>query len=205
MGRAKVPSILFFDEIDSLLSQRGGSAEHEASRRFKSEFLIHLDGLLSDVGDSQGHLLVLATSNSPWGLDEALRRRLEKRIFIPLPDEEARRQMFASHLRDARVCADIDIADLASRTEYYSGSDIHLICRDAAMDPMRRAVDGFSPAQLIHLRNEGRLTPESLTIAMEDFNSALRSIQPSVAAADCDRYMRWAEEFGSTLVEAKVD
>merc|ERR1712232_1432397 len=181
MGRAKVPSILFFDEIDSLLSQRGGSAEHEASRRFKSEFLIHLDGLLSDVGDSQGHLLVLATSNSPWDLDEALRRRLEKRIFIPLPDEEARRQMFASHLRDAQVCA-----------------DVHLICRDAAMEPMRRAVNGLSPAQLISLRNEGRLTPDSLAISMNDFNAALRSIQPSVAAADCDRYMRWGEEFGST-------
>merc|ERR1712226_499936 len=71
--RAKVPSILFFDEIDSLLSQRGGSAEHEASRRFKSEFLIHLDGLLSDARPEHaqiGHLLVLATSNAPWDLDE---------------------------------------------------------------------------------------------------------------------------------------
>merc|ERR1719316_210267 len=68
-ARARAPSILFFDEVDSLLSQRGGSAEHEASRRFKSEFLIQMDGLLSDAkpeGDQMGHLLVLATSNTPW-------------------------------------------------------------------------------------------------------------------------------------------
>merc|ERR1712183_1226185 len=112
-ARAKVPSILFFDEIDSLLSQRGGSAEHEASRRFKSEFLIHLDGLLSDVDESQGHLLVLATSNAPWDLDEALRRRLEKRIYIPLPEVHARYKMFEHSLREINVGNDLDFAALA--------------------------------------------------------------------------------------------
>merc|ERR1719387_1198181 len=87
-ARARVPSILFFDEIDSLLSHRGGSAEHEASRRFKSEFLIHMDGLLSDAkpeGDQMGHLLVLATSNTPWDLDEALRCRLREMYLRPSP------------------------------------------------------------------------------------------------------------------------
>merc|ERR1712194_100365 len=100
MGR--VPAIVFFDEIDSMLSQRGSSSEHEASRRFKSEFLIHMDGLLSDAkpeGEQVGHLLVLCTSNAPWDLDEALRRRLEKRIYIPMPEREARRCMFSSNLR----------------------------------------------------------------------------------------------------------
>merc|ERR1711972_48514 len=79
-ARARVPSILFFDEIDSLLSQRGGSAEHEASRRFKSEFLIHMDGLLSESNGTESKSpLVLCTSNAPWDLDDALKRRLEKR------------------------------------------------------------------------------------------------------------------------------
>merc|ERR1711972_599387 len=122
-ARARVPSVLFFDEIDSLLSQRGSSAEHEASRRFKSEFLIHMDGLLSDARPEHtqiGHLLVLATSNAPWDLDEALRRRLEKRIYIPLPEAEARLRMFQSVAKDIKLGEDVDLVDLAGRTEDYS-------------------------------------------------------------------------------------
>merc|ERR1719343_1693449 len=121
---ARVPAILFFDEIDSLLSQRGGGGEHEASRRFKSEFLIHMDGMLSDPDPGAaraGHLLVLATSNAPWDLDEALRRRLEKRIYIPLPDRAARLRMFQGHLKDISVQEDVDFKSLARRTERYSG------------------------------------------------------------------------------------
>merc|ERR1719261_1145809 len=114
-ARAKVPAILFFDEIDSLLSQRGGSAEHEASRRFKSEFLIHMDGLLSDSQPSStgGHMLVLCTSNAPWDLDEALRRRLEKRIYIPLPDLAARQKMFEQNAQELHVGDGVDLEDLA--------------------------------------------------------------------------------------------
>merc|ERR1719387_2220120 len=126
--------------MDSLLGQRGGTAEHEASRRFKSEFLIHVDGLLSDhqAENSQaGHLLVLATSNAPWDLDEALRRRLEKRIYIPLPDESARHRMFENHIKGIKVSDDVDIDSLAASTPGYSGADIHLICRDASMNPLR--------------------------------------------------------------------
>merc|ERR1712176_1212355 len=143
MARARVPCVMFFDEIDAVLSQRGDSAEHEASRRFKSEFLIHMDGLLSDIpdeGQPQGHLLVLATSNAPWDLDEALRRRLEKRIHIPLPDAQARLNMFKCHLKGIVIGRDVNLARLAARTESYSGADIQLICRDASMNPMRRAV-----------------------------------------------------------------
>merc|ERR1711972_420971 len=111
-ARSKMPAILFFDEIDSLLSQRGSAAEHEASRRFKSEFLIHMDGLLSDARPEHtqiGHLLVLATSNAPWDLDEALRRRLEKRIYIPLPNEDARLRMFEHHLKDIHLGEEVDL------------------------------------------------------------------------------------------------
>lgn len=200
-ARARVPCILFFDEIDSLLSQRGSNAEHEASRRFKSEFLIHLDGLLSDSGsvdgELAGHLLVLATSNSPWDLDEALRRRLEKRIYIPLPEYEARYRMFEHLTGTVPVGPDIDLHELAERTENYSGADIHLICRDASMNPMRRMVDGLTPAELVRLRDEGKLKPGGLPVSMADFQAALGGIQPSVAAADCQRYLDWAQEFGS--------
>jgi len=197
-ARAKVPSIVFFDEIDSLLSQRGSSAEHEASRRFKSEFLIHMDGLLSDSSTEQrGHLLVLATSNTPWDLDEALRRRLEKRIYIPLPDLDARLAMFQHHLKHITLCKDIDFHELARRSESHSGADIKLLCRDACMNPMRRTVDGLSPMEVTRLRSEGRLASEHLPVSMSDFNVAFNAISPSVSTADCERYLSWAAEFGS--------
>lgn len=201
-ARARVPSILFFDEIDSLLSQRGSSAEHEASRRFKSEFLIHMDGLLSDTrpdGEAAqaGHLLVLATSNAPWDLDEALRRRLERRIYIPLPDEAARLRMFQHHLKDICLGSDVDMAVLAKRSEHYSGADVQLICRDASLNPMRRMVDGLSPVQLVQLRDEGKLSPGAVPVEMADFEAALKGVQPSVSPADTRRFVEWAQEFGS--------
>mmetsp|Transcript_76857 Transcript_76857/g.238048 ORF Transcript_76857/g.238048 Transcript_76857/m.238048 type:complete len:607 (+) Transcript_76857:73-1893(+) len=202
-ARARVPCILFFDEIDSLLSQRGGSAEHEASRRFKSEFLIHMDGLLSDArpeGDAAnqaGHLLVLATSNAPWDLDEALRRRLERRIYIPLPDEAARLRMFQHHLKEICLGGDVDLPVLAKRSEHYSGADIQLICRDASLNPMRRMVEGLSPVELVQLRDEGKLSPASLPVEMADFEAALKGVQPSVSPADTRKFVEWAQEFGS--------
>jgi len=200
-ARAKVPCILFFDEVDSLLSQRGSTAEHEASRRFKSEFLIHMDGLLSDArpedGPQAGHLLVLATSNTPWDLDEALRRRLEKRIYIPLPDEAARLRMFEHNLQDICLGPDVDLAALAARTDRYSGADVQLICRDASMNPVRRLIDGLSPMELVQLRNEGRLSPGTAPVEMADFQAALASVQPSVSPGDLRRFEDWAREFGS--------
>merc|ERR1719350_278787 len=100
-----------------------------------------MDGLLSSAkpegGEPAGHMLVLATSNAPWDLDEALRRRLEKRIFVPLPDAAGRLRMFKSHLRDMRISDDVDFEALAARTERYSGADVQLICREASMNPMR--------------------------------------------------------------------
>ncbi|OLQ03805.1 Katanin p60 ATPase-containing subunit A1 [Symbiodinium microadriaticum] len=184
-ARARVPSILFFDEIDSLLSQRGGAAEHEASRRFKSEFLIHMDGLLSETGDQQGHLFVLATSNAPWDLDEALRRRLEKRIYIPLPEEAARVRMLEHFLKDIVLAEDVDLPLVASQLERYSGADVQLVCREASMSPMRRLVDGLTPAELVQLRSEG------VWVCRDG------CVQPSVSHNDTRRYVEWQKEFGS--------
>eukprot|EP00434_Breviolum_minutum_P000918 symbB.v1.2.000808.t1/scaffold44.1/size390916/21 len=191
-ARARVPSILFFDEIDSLLSQRGGAAEHEASpnrgqvgasRRFKSEFLIHMDGLLSDAGDQNGHLFVLATSNAPWDLDEALRRRLEKRIYIPLPEEAARQRMLEHFLKDIILSEDVDLQQLAQSLERYSGADVQLVCREASMSPMRRMVEGLTPREVLELRSEGKLNTENLCVSMADFDAAIsRGLADSVSS-----------------------
>ena len=90
VARHHAPSVLFFDEIDALLSTRGAANEHEASRRLKSELLTLIDGVNTGGGEGGKIVLVLAATNKPWDLDEAMRRRLERRIHIPLPDASAR-------------------------------------------------------------------------------------------------------------------
>ena len=101
----KAPSVIFFDEIDSIMGARGGN-EHEASRRLKTEFLVQFDGVNGAAQSEGKHLLVLAATNRPQDLDEAALRRLTRRIYIPLPDEEARDSIISSKL--AKVTHDID-------------------------------------------------------------------------------------------------
>ncbi|KAJ2734446.1 Vacuolar protein sorting-associated protein 4 [Coemansia sp. BCRC 34962] len=134
MARENKPSIIFVDEVDSLCGTRG-EGESEASRRIKTEFLVQMNG----VGNDDTGVLVLGATNIPWALDSAIRRRFEKRIFIPLPDAAARARMFQLHIGNTPcTLTQRDYKVLAERTEGYSGSDIAVIVRDALMQPIRK-------------------------------------------------------------------
>mmetsp|Transcript_45128 Transcript_45128/g.84194 ORF Transcript_45128/g.84194 Transcript_45128/m.84194 type:complete len:593 (-) Transcript_45128:114-1892(-) len=195
MARHYAPSIIFFDEADALLSVRGGDGEHEASRRFKSELLSQMDGIPSASGEASQMVMVLATSNCPWDLDEALRRRLEKRIYIPLPDKESRNAMFRIHLSTVNVSEDIDFESLVQQTDGYSGADIKIVCRDASMMPMRRLLSQKkNPEEIRALKEEGGL---DVCLVQEDFEAAINKTHPSVSPGDVTKYEEWNETFAS--------
>nr|CAD7573141.1 unnamed protein product [Timema californicum] len=134
LARQHKPSIVFIDEVDSLCSSRSDN-ESESARRIKTEFLVQMQG----VGTDNEGILVLGATNIPWVLDAAIRRRFEKRIYIPLPEEHARLYMFKLHLGNTpHMLSEDDLKQLAKKTSGYSGADISIVVRDALMQPVRK-------------------------------------------------------------------
>ncbi|KAJ8326861.1 Katanin p60 ATPase-containing subunit A1 [Batrachochytrium dendrobatidis] len=198
MARHYAPSTIFIDEIDSLCSTRGEGSEHEASRRVKSEILMNMDGISSIAGrttpeGSDGIVMVLAATNFPWHIDEALRRRLEKRIYIPLPDLNSRRELLKLSLESIKIADDVDLEDLAKKIDGYSGADITNICRDASMMSMRKRIRGLTPDQIKIIPKDELESPAT----KEDFETAVSRIQSSVSQSDLKQYENWMKEFGS--------
>ena len=210
MARFYAPSTIFFDEIDALASSRGAAGEHEASRRVKSQLLTEMDGAAtpssssastaaansSGDGEPQQNkiVMVLGATNLPWELDEALRRRLEKRIYIPLPDVEGRAALFRLNLRQLKLADDVDIVALSQLCDGYSGADVTNVCRDASMMSMRRMIAGKSADEIKRMKREEMEQP----ITHADFMEALQRVQSSVGKNDLDRYDKWMQEFGSS-------
>lgn len=114
MARFYAPSTVFIDEVDALGGQRGNQGDNEASLRVKSELLIQMDGVNSG---SAGNVTVLGATNLPWNLDEALRRRFEKRIYIPLPEKDQRKELFGICLKSIDVDETTNFDELADLTE----------------------------------------------------------------------------------------
>ncbi|KAH0845815.1 ATPase, AAA family protein [Fonsecaea pedrosoi] len=193
LAKALAPSIIFVDEIDSLLSARSGSSEHEASRRSKTEFLIQWSDLQraaagkdTTVGDAS-RVLVLAATNCPWDIDDAARRRFVRRQYIPLPEAETRETQIRTLLgHQKHDLGPEDIARLVELTEGYSGSDITALAKDAAMGPLR------------HLGEALLYTPKEQIrpIQMMDFEASLASIRPSVSKKGLEEFEKWARDYG---------
>ena len=133
LARAHKPSIIFIDEVDSLCSSRSDN-ESESARRVKTEFLVQMQG----VGNDNDQILVLGATNIPWCLDAAIRRRFEKRIYIPLPEIGARKSMFKLNLGSTpNSLREEDFHELAVKAEGYSGADISIVVREALICPIR--------------------------------------------------------------------
>ncbi|KAL0794016.1 hypothetical protein Bca101_065393 [Brassica carinata] len=132
------PTIIFVDEVDSMLGQRTRVGEHEAMRKIKNEFMSHWDGLMTKPGE---RILVLAATNRPFDLDEAIIRRFERRIMVGLPGVENREKILKTLLAKEKVDENLDYKELSMMTEGYTGSDLKQnLCTTAAYRPVRELI-----------------------------------------------------------------
>ncbi|XP_057827521.2 uncharacterized protein LOC131038932 isoform X2 [Cryptomeria japonica] len=193
VARHHAPSTIFLDEIDAIIGQRGeGRSEHEASRRLKTELLIQMDGLMQ----TNDLVFVLAATNLPWELDAAMLRRLEKRILVPLPDLEARRAMF-KELLPLQPDHELPYDFMVESTEGYSGSDIRLVCKEAAMRPLRRLMVKLEESDATQLPEEE--LPSVGPVTCDDVTMALKVTRPS-AHLLAHRYQNFNDEYGSQAI-----
>ncbi|KAM4705095.1 fidgetin-like protein 1 [Rhinophrynus dorsalis] len=184
VARCHQPAVIFIDEIDSLLSHRG-EGEHESSRRIKTEFLVQLDGATTS---SEDRILVVGATNRPQEIDEAARRRLVKRLYIPLPEALARKQIVVSLMsREQCSLTDQEMEAIVAQSDGFSGADMTQLCREAALGPIRS----------IQVVDISTITPEQVRpIAYLDFQNAFLTVRPSVSQNDLELYDNWNKTFG---------
>ncbi|KAK9829573.1 hypothetical protein WJX72_006559 [[Myrmecia] bisecta] len=177
------PSIIFIDEIDSILSERS-VGEHEASRRLKTQFLVEFDG----VANGSERIVLIGATNRPQELDDAVRRRLTKRIYIPLPDAETRASLIQNLLRNQPVkLRPAELDRIVRCTEGYSGSDLAALCREAAMVPIRELGSAITTVRPDKVRPTG----------LDDFAEALQCTKPSVSRQQLKGFDEWTRQFGT--------
>lgn len=194
LARKLSPSIVFIDEIDSLLSTRT-EGELDSMRRIKNEFLVQWSELSSaaagrdsSAGDVS-RVLILGATNLPWGIDDAARRRFAKRVYIPLPEDETRKLQISKLLAyQKNTLLNEDYDKLVELTRGFSGSDITLLAKDSAMGPLRSLGDKLLSTA----------TEEIRPIQLEDFVESLKYIRPSVSSEGLYEYENWAGKFGSS-------
>jgi vacuolar protein-sorting-associated protein 4 len=215
LARKNKPAVIFLDEIDSVMGARSDN-ENDATRRLKTEFLIQMQG----VGNDDEGILVLGATNIPWALDPAVRRRFQKKIYISLPELDARKVMFELNLKGTpNTLTDDQLEDLARSTEGFSGSDISTLTQDAIFEPVRKCqsaeffkkIPGVNGQQWNYVpctQNEPGAMRMKMTelpdskallppkVIYEDFKEALKRNKATVNKDDLKRQEDFTREFG---------
>jgi transitional endoplasmic reticulum ATPase len=185
-ARSNAPTVVFFDEIDSIAGERGQRmGDSGVGERVVSQLLTELDGL-----ESLEDVVVIATTNRPDLIDSALLRpgRLDRHVHVPVPDEDARRAIFDVHTRNKPLADDVDIDELAEETDGYVGADIEAVCREASMAATREFIHSVSA-------EEAAQSVGNVRITREHFEEALDEVGPSVDDETRERYEQIEEEF----------
>ena len=209
LARKNKPAVIFLDEIDSVMSKRS-EGDNPANRRVVTEFLVQMQG----VGNDDTGVLVLGATNIPWELDPAVRRRFEKKIYIPLPDYEAILAILRIHLgKTPTSMTDEQFEQLAKKLDGYSGSDVSTLVKDAIMEPIRKCKSAHyfkneggwmipcAPSDkkaekmmMLELPDPSKL--KAPLVDYEDFLKAIVSIKKTVSEADLVKQEEFTAEFG---------
>ena len=207
MARFYAPSTIFIDEVDSVGTKRT-DGENEANKKVLAELLVQMDGISESNAEEnkdgnkevkQKFVMVMGATNLPWDLDEALRRRFEKRIYISLPNKVGRKQMFDINFKGIKLDKDVKIDELVEKTKGYSGHDIASVCREASLMNMRRKLmsnDGnFNIMEAAN--NETFIQGLEAPISQKDILTAIKNISKSVSLKDIKKFEEWTSLFSS--------
>ncbi|WP_276250525.1 CDC48 family AAA ATPase [Haloarcula rara] len=195
-ARENAPTVVFFDEIDSIAGERGGGqTDSGVGERVVSQLLTELDGI-----EEMEDVVVVATTNRPDLIDSALLRpgRLDRHVHVPVPDEEARRAIFAVHTRDKPLADGVDLNSLARRTDGYVGADIEAVCREASMAATREFINSVDPEDIGDSVGNVRVT-------MDHFEHALDEVGPSVTDETRERYDEIEQRFDTAEPDLEED
>jgi len=206
------PCVIFIDEVDCILGRRENHGEHEAMRKIKNELMMMWDGLKTKQNE---RVLVLAATNRPFDLDEAVLRRLPRRLLVDLPDTENRLKILKVILKNEDLSSSVDLNEIAKLTEGYSGSDLNSLCIAAAYQPIREFLKKEKKQQEPPLEQtpspqqpqlpqkqdinpEERETPPLREMIMSDFVNAMKEISASVSenAHAIAELRKWNELYG---------
>lgn len=194
------PSVIFVDEVDSMLGRRENPGEHEAMRKMKNEFMVNWDGLRTK--DTE-RVIVLAATNRPYDLDEAVIRRLPRRLMVNLPDAPNRAKILKVILAKEDLSSDVDLGAIANMTDGYSGSDLKNLCVTAAHRPIKEILEK-EKKELAAAVAEGRPAPalrgsdDIRSLNMEDFKHAHQQVCASVSSESVNmtELVQWNELYG---------
>ncbi|ALU12049.1 ATPase AAA [Ignicoccus islandicus DSM 13165] len=171
-ARQAAPTIIFFDEIDSIAPMRGLGSDTNVTERIVSQLLTEMDGI-----ERMGNIMVIASTNRPDIIDPALLRpgRFDKLIYVPPPDKKVRFKILLIHTRNMPLDLDVDLEAIAERTEGYSGADLEALCREAAMEALREDLNANK-------------------VSMRHFERALSKVRPSITPEMVKFYENWLEK-----------
>jgi transitional endoplasmic reticulum ATPase len=195
-ARENAPTVVFFDEIDSIATERGGTTgDSGVSERVVSQLLTELDGL-----ESLEDVVVIATTNRPDLIDAALLRpgRLDRHVHVPVPTETAREAIFEVHTEEKPLADSVSLSRLASRTEGYVGADIEAVCREASMAASREFINSVSPEEV-------KESVGNIRVTMRHFEDALDEVGPSVTQETREQYEQIEQRFETSSVERQPE